>query len=230
MDTANRPLRYLPCFHVVPTVGRRLAVGLVAFFAGTLAHLVWVYVDHATTVLSELGAPQAVVASVRAGTIWLMVMHGTVAILLFATLLYLSLRRLSSRGIKAIPAAFNRQDLGSQAPALSTPAPDEMDWIAATSRTLWDGIEDTPPFNDGRGLATEAQSEGSCRESVLASLARRVLTIASARVGHEADGWEWIEVEQAAMRMLALVGGPGGADGGSRANDTGRTDARRRAI
>ncbi len=217
MDTANRPLQYLLCFPVVPMVGRRLAVGLVAFFAGTLAHLVWVYVDHATTVLSELGAPQAVAASVRAETIWLMVMHGAVAVLLFAVLLYLSLRPLSARRIKAIPAALNRQDLGSHAPALSTPAPDEMDWIAATSRTLWDRIEGTPPPNDWRGRATEAQSEGSRRENVLASLARRVLTIASARVGHEADGWEWIEVEQAAMRMLALVGGLGGADGGSRA-------------
>jgi hypothetical protein len=59
----------------------------------------------------------------------------------------------------------------------------------------------------GAGRAGGVRDERPTSEAV--APVRRILTLATTRVGIERDDWAWLEVEREAMRVLAALGEPG---------------------
>lgn len=184
----------------------RIFCGVVLVFLAVLVLFVALDIRHESLMAAELGASPSRISAIRAQTLKLHLVHGAVTVVLFAGGIYFVVRHLVTRRIEAIGLAVRRFHLGSWSPRIPRASADEIEWLADTLRQLGPHLEQTlVTFVETDRKATVARL-GQLYETALTPPARRTLTLARSMFEREGESWAWLEVEQAAMRILAEMG------------------------
>ncbi len=188
------------------SIGMRIFCGVVLVFLAVLVLFVALDIRHESLMAAELGASPTRISAIRAQTLKLHLVHGAVTVVLFAGGIYFIVRHLVTRRVEAIGLAVRRFHLGSWSPTIPRESKDEIEWLAETFRQLGPHLEKTlVTFVETDRKATVARL-GRLYETALTPPARRTLTLARSMVEREGESWAWLEVEQAAMRILAEMG------------------------
>jgi HAMP domain-containing protein len=187
-------------------LGGRLLAAVSALFLVTLVAFVAMDLRHERATHHRHGAPAEEIRAAQMETLRLHAWHGLVTLALFAAGIYLTVRVLITRRIRALLLAIHRFRLGSWHMSLPKVASDEIDALQQAFLQLGPHLERNFKEYCGAERKAAVGRLGLAYERTLTPLARRLLTLARVRSEADPEDWGWLEVEDTAMRLLAQIG------------------------